>query len=202
MQVYNRIMEKIHWNANILTPPPSPKKNLNCNFASSFYISGNWYILEDFVLQVPVVSSLLPGGIVHEKQTISRSCWHNCGISSIPNCCGSYICMFIHHHKFVQSCDKSKPFDVGIDVHKQHESMINVIFASGIRLIWVSFLGMLWSRPAISMLEDAEKKGLITPGKVSSHCYPTHYRTVLVKIICSVLKVTRRPKASWVRLDA
>jgi len=38
---------------------------------------------------------------------------------------------------------RAKPFDVGIDVHKQHESMINVIFASGIRLIWVSFLGML-----------------------------------------------------------
>ena len=52
------------------------------------------------------------------------------------------------------------------------------------------------------MLEDAEKKGLITPGKVSSHCSTTHYRTVLVKIICSVLKATKRPKASWVRLDA
>jgi len=38
------------------------------------------------------------------------------------------------------------------------------------------------------MLEDAEKKGLLTPGKVSSHCSTTHYRTVLVKIICSVLK--------------
>jgi hypothetical protein len=29
------------------------------------------------------------------------------------------------------------------------------------------FSGVLCSRPAISMLEDAEKRGLITPGKVS-----------------------------------
>jgi hypothetical protein len=97
----NQVNASIHQN-NVTTHT----KNKSWIASSFLYF---WKLIYSWRFCTSNICCILPFTCCHSSwKKILGWCWHNCGISSIASWCGAYICMFIHHHKLAQSCDKSK----------------------------------------------------------------------------------------------